>query len=495
MRKIFLAVFVSITSCLVLQAQMVHHLTLDESIEIAKEQSLSMQRLQQNLKIAEFNLKIAKNRLKTNVNLSFTLPNYTETIREYEDSTGFSYYAVKQLDYSTQLRITQPLPTDGNVYVTTNLRGLNDYNTDIRSTNFSTRVGFEQPLDAFYGYNSIRTRLKEAELNYEQTSKSLKREELNLIYSVSSSYYNLLSSQRTIDISKSNMERQNEAYEISKNKYEAGLIREVDALQMEVDLAQAQNDYDIAVYSQTSSANAFKELIGLNLADSIALNNEMKYDPIIVDPLKAVQYAKENRLEIREQEIQIELQKLAIKSQKAQGMIKSSINGYFEKAGVSRTDVGDSFFGSSIDKSFSNFRDRPMNYGIGLTISIPILDWGVNRSQVRVQEARLKQNMISKEEIERGIETEVLNLAARINSNLKQLQLLERSATVAEKSFEITLKRYSDGDIDSQSLALERDRLNRAYSTHLSAYISYQLSLADLMRKTFYDFKNDRVIE
>jgi len=37
---------------------------------------------------------------------------------------------------------------------------------------------------------------------------------------------------------------------------------------------------------------------------------------------------------------------------------------------------------------------------------------------------------------------------------------------------------------------LERNRLNTSYSSHLNAYINYQLSLADLMRKTFYDFQN-----
>ena len=65
---------------------------------------------------------------------------------------------------------------------------------------------------------------------------------------------------------------------------------------------------------------------------------------------------------------------------------------------------------------------------------------------------------------------------------------------IAEKSFEITLARFSNGDIASQELALERERLNNAYTSHLSAYINYQLRMADLMRKTFYDFQNDRPI-
>ena len=44
-------------------------------------------------------------------------------------------------------------------------------------------------------------------------------------------------------------------------------------------------------------------------------------------------------------------------------------------------------------------------------------------------------------------------------------------------------------------MTLERTRLNTTYNSHLSAYSTYQLKLADLTRKTFYDFKNDLPIK
>ncbi len=290
-----------------------------------------------------------------------------------------------------------------------------------------------------------------------------------------------------MEIAALDLERQQDAYEISKNKYAAGLIREVDALQMEIDLAEAQNNYDIAILNEVSSKNSFKELLGLDLNDSISLSSELDYQIVIIDPEKAVELALKNRLEVREQEIQIELQKLSIKQQKANSMIRGSVNAYFEKAGINQqSDIG---FLKSIENSYQNLIDRDASYGVGLTVTIPILDWGQNKAMVRAAESRLTQFNYRKEEVEREIETEVKNLIASISSNLKRLQLLEKNVVVAEKSFEITRQRYSDGDIDSQNLALERNRLNNAYTSHLRAYINYQLSLADLTRKTFYDFQ------
>jgi len=491
MRKIFLTILV-LTACYTVVHAETYKLTLEQSIELAKQKSYNMQLLKQDLKIAEYNLKSVLSGLKTNIKMNITLPNYTETVKEKADSAGV-YYSVQGLTYSGGLNINQPLPSDGNIYVQSGLSTLRDFDRQARSANVNTRIGITQPIDALYGYNSIKSSLKSARLAYEQSNKSLKREELNLVYDVSNAYYNLLSVQKMEEFAYSDLQRQTDAQEISKKKFEAGLIREVDALQMEVDLAEAQSNYDIAVLNKKFAANAFKQELGINLEDSVVLDNNLQYKIVVIDPQNAVKLALENRLEIKEQDIQIELQKLAVKKQKVAGMIKGNVNAYYERVGwassYSNFDVA-----NAISNSYDNFLIRPSNFGFSFTISVPILDWGQNKSLTHAAEARLDRYVIQKNQLEVSIKAEVMNLVDNINTNLKRLQLLEKNLTVAKKSFDITLQRYSDGDIDSQALALERNRLNTAYSSHLNAYIKYQLYLADLMRKTFYDFQNDQPV-
>lgn len=469
-------------------------LDLEQSIAVARDKSFSMLRLVQDFKIAEYNLKAATSRFKTHIDLNITSPEYTETIRTFEDSTGLSFYPVKRLNYQTGLVVNQPLPTDGNIYLRNSLYNFDDFFSNNRLTQMNMRVGLTQPLHSFYGYNSIRSSFRQAKLAFERSSKQLKREELNLVYDVSSAFYNLLSVQKSEEIARLDLERQQEAYEIARNKFEAGLIREVDALQMEVDLAESMNNYDLSLVNQKAAANYFKELIGLQLADSVVLSTQFDYRVVIVEPEKAVRLAMENRLEIREQEIQVELNTMSVKQQKADGMIRANLNAYYEKAGVSTQDINTQLR-TALGNAYSDFLTRPQNYGVGLNITIPLLDWGENKAQVRAAEARLKQNILRKEEVQRSIEREVRNLVDDLNSSLKRLQLLEKNLKVAEKSFEITRQRFSDGDIDSQALALERNRLNNAYNSHLRAYINYQLKLADIMRRTFYDFQKDKAID
>ncbi len=471
-----------------------YDLDLQKSIEIAKKKSLNMMQLDQDLKMAGYNLKAATSRFKTHITLNFVSPSYTETIRQFEDSSGISFYPIKQLNYQGNLNINQPLPTDGYVYIRSGVSNYDDYFSDLRSTYLNTRLGFVQPLDAFYGYNAIKSSFKQAELAFERANKQFKREELNLIYMVSSAFYNLLSVQKSTEIARLDLERQTEAYQIAKNKYEAGLIREVDALQMEVDLAESQNNLAMALVNQSSSMNYFKELTGLELSDSVSLSSDLNYEPVIIDVEKAVAMAKANRLEIREQEIQLELNKLNIKQQRAAGLPQADLTAYYEKAGYSSQDINTNF-SKSIQNSYNDFLNRPQNFGVGLNVSIPIFDWGENRALVNAAKSRMKQTELQKKEVERSIEREVRNLVADLNSSLSRLQLLEKSLVIAKKSFDITRQRFSDGDIDSQALALERNRLNNAYNTHLRAYINYQLQLADIMRKTFYDFRNGEIVK
>jgi len=494
MKNILFAVFLFMIAYSVTNAQ-IYHLSLEESIEIAKSKSYEVQSLLQEQIIAENELKAATALLRTNMSMNFTLPQYTETIQEWQDSTGISFFQIQTLRGSGNLYFYQPLPTDGTIYITTGLSAINDYNTDRRATTFNTRIGLTQPLNSFWGYNSIRSDLKSARLRYERSNKALKRAELDLVYDVSASFYTLLQRQKRAEIAQMNLERQTEAYEISKNKYEAGLIREVESLQMEVDLVEAQNNFDMAELDLKSLTNSFKRLIGLELDATVALKGEMNnYSVVDVDPEKAVNMAISNRLEIRDREIQIELQQLQINRQKAQGLPQASLDASWEKMGVSNLNSFESY-STSFSSSWDNLMTRPSQYQVGLRLTIPIIDWGRNRTLVRAAEARQQQNYRGKEDEERGIEVEVRNLVANLQTTFSRLKLLEKNVSVAERSYSITLKRYTDGDIDSQALALERTRLNSAQTIHLDAFVAYQLLIADLTRKTFYDFLNDKMVE
>ncbi len=477
-----------------LSAKNIRHLTLEECQQIARKNSYQMRRLIEDFKIARYQLNSARNRFKTQINFTAQLPNYSETISSLQDSTGLHYFPLKQANFSGNLQISQPLPTDGNIYLATGIYHVQDYFRHEQSFRLNTRIGLEQPIEAFYAYNRLQSALKLARLNYDLSKKRLLRAQLDLEYQVAQTFYNLYSAIESERIARQTLEQQKEAYKLAVNKFRAGVIAEVEALQMEVDLGQAQNNFDLARVNHLSSADALKQLLAIDLQDSIVVNTDLTYPIVRVNLKKAVAFGLKNRLELQEQNISIEQQKLNIAQLKAQHLISGRISAYYDFIGV-KQDPREYALQTTFTNAWEELKRRPGNRGIALTITIPIWDWGVSKNQVLASKAQLrKMQLLLKDtriQIMRDIRTSVLEL----KTSLKRLQLLEKNVLVAEKSFAISKKRFANGDINSQALALDRNRLSQAYNSRLNALISYKLLLADIKRKTFYDFVNDRPVK
>lgn len=468
-------------------AQEIHYLTLEQCQGVASERSYSMRNLREEFKIAEFQLKAAINRFKTQVNLYMSMPDYTETISSLTDSTGTYYFPLKQALYNGNLQINQPLPTDGRLFISSGIYHIQDFYKNERSFRLNTRVGFEQPIEAIYSYNRIKSSLRQAELRYELSKRRLTRARLDLDYEATSAFYGLLSALESEKIALQTLDQQREAFDLAMNKFRAGVIAEVEALQMEVDLGEAQNNYDVARANRSAEANYLKQLLGIALVDSLVLESDLTYDEVDVDLDKALDYGLRNRLEIREREIQKEQSEITIRSTKVEHQITGTVSGYYDFIGVK--EVPDEVpLSTNFHDAWRELKRRPGNRGVALELNIPIWDWGVNKAQVQAAEAGLRQAKMSVDNEKIDVERDIRNTVDRLNSSLKRLKLLEKTVEVAERSFEISKNRFANGDINSQSLALDRQRLSNAYNTRLSALISYKLLIADIKRKTFFDF-------
>lgn len=471
-------------------AQQIYNLDLQTSIDLAKEKSKTMLVLQQSLKKASYDLKAATSSFKTHVSMDLTIPQYTETIRQFEDTAGVSFYPVRQNQMNSYLTINQPLPTDGSLYIRSGLESFVDYYAKDRNAQISSSIGLRQPIAAFFGYNRLQLGYKQAKLAYDLSSKQLKRAELDLIYDISQNFFTLVSYHERLNITQMSLAKQQEAYNIAQSKYKAGLIREVEALQMEVDLSAAVNENDIAGVDYMAQKALFKEKLGINLGDSVDIKSDMSYNQVYIDIEKAVSLALANRLELKESEIQVELAKMEIKRRQANGRISGDILLNYNFIGVDKSKLVIPLE-TSFRNTWDNLNNRKGSFGVGLTLSVPIINWGENRARVNSATATLMQYKIQQDAEKVTIERDIRTSVNQLQSSLRRLQLLEKNVVVAEKSFEISRQRYANGDIDSQAMALERERLNSAYLSRLSSFINYKLLLSDIMRKTFFDFEKN----
>jgi outer membrane protein TolC len=316
---------------------------------------------------------------------------------------------------------------------------------------------------------------------------------LNIIYSVTEAFYALYRTTRQLEIARGELDQQQQSYDLARQKFEAGLIPEVEALQMEVDLAQSRNDLLAAEGNLSREADRFKMTVGLPLAQGVTVRTDFALSPFEVDEQKAITHGLKHRSEVRETEINRRLAEITLKETDALRTVRIDVSGFYELSGVSDAALPfDTGTGELFRSSLSDLERRPRNRGVFLNVTLPLWDSGVNRSEVAAARAVVSQNELEVRESLRRVERDIRSAVTRLYEARNRLDVLKQSEDVASRSYDISLARFDNGDITSQELALDRDRLTQARTAYLEAYIQYQLAVADLKRQTLYDFENNR---
>ena len=474
-------------------------LSLEEAITIALERSYEMKSLRLSLAQSEQNLIAARGRFKTNADLSIEAPNWNETVSEIAvagslpvfNTTGFTRY-------QGTFDINQPLPTDGKFTLRSQAyhRDVSTYRQDLdddikRSEVYSSvSLRFTQPL---FAINQLKLGLKNANLSYERTTQRFRRSELDIVYNVTQSFFALYQATRRHEISRDNLNQQQELFDLARKKYEAGLIPEVEALQMEVDLAESRDALLSAEGSLQRMEDSFKQLIGLKLTDAVSVRTDFDIEQITVDLERAIALAMKHRTELREAQIDIELARINVKEADARSEMRGDVAAFYDITGVS--DANNPYGSPWSDlwnSSLDDMERRPHNRGVTFTLSVPLWDWGVNAAEVQSAKASLQTSELTLEEQKKTIQRQVREVVLRLREAENRVQVLRKNQEVAQRAFDITLERFNNGDITSSDLALDRNRLTQAKTSYLDAYVDFKLAVADLRRKTMWDFATNQ---
>ena len=159
----------------------------------------------------------------------------------------------------------------------------------------------------------------------------------------------------------------------------------------------------------------FKQLVGLDLKQPIGIITNLEYKPFAADEQKAVEEALKNRLELKETDMDINLQQIEIDRAKRERELKGNVSAYYELTGISTT--GGSNTSELMRSSFDDINNRPPTRGVTLTISVPILDWGRGRAKVQEARLRLQSKEKAKEDLQVTIQREVREIIRSVNES------------------------------------------------------------------------------
>jgi outer membrane protein TolC len=273
-------------------------------------------------------------------------------------------------------------------------------------------------------------------------------------------------------------------------KSKGGRIAQGDEMSAEVSVAQNKAAYLKAINQLQNEEDKFKQLAGIDLDRKIGVVTNLEYKSLIIDEQKAIDEALKNRLEIKETEMDINLQQIEVDRARREREFKGYISAYYDVTGIST--LGSGTTGELAQSSFDDISNRPPNRGIALTLTFPIYDWGRGASKVKEARLRLQSRELYKEDQEITIRREVREIIRSVIESSEQLEIHRQNLNLARQSFIISQIRFENGDISNQELTMEQERLATIQLEYLDAFINYQLAANDLKRKTMWDFENDK---
>ncbi len=450
-------------------------LTLDGALKIALKESYNVKSAQYTLESSQKSLEAVKLGLLSSVDLEFDLPNYNRSLSsKFNTATGSDqFYSVGYTTLEGRLSINQPIIfTNGTFSIVGSIFGRDQFSDNTPKTrdyfsNVSLRL--RQPL---FTFNSQKANLEKAEINLEQAKRNYTQTERDIIYRVTASFYRLYQSKKNMEISGEKVKQTEVSYETADNKFKAGLIAEVEALQLEVDLASAKNELLNATTNFEEEKNNFKLLIGLPFSDDFDIQTDLSFSDFTVNLEEAIESAKKNRPDIVNAENDVYISKLNLEEIDSKNNIKAELTANY---GINKNDT-------EFDKIFNNFADTR---SVVFTLSVPVWDWGQNSRETEAAEANYKLRQLSKTNIEQSIINEITTSYNRIISAKARVQVLSISVEVAEKSYLISVERFKSGTITGFELSQIQLRLTDSKLNSLNALIDYNIAVADLERKAF----------
>jgi outer membrane protein len=452
-------------------------LTLEESLSIALEYSFGIKSANYSLMSSKKNLEAIQRGLMTSVDLEFDLPRYSRSLSsQFNPQTGTEqFFDFGFTTFESRLFFTQPIVlTNSTFSLVGSLWRRDQFTAQSDPVDFYSNLSFRlrQPL---FTFNNQRANLVRAEINLEKSQRNFTRAEHDIIYDVTAFFYRLFQAKKNVEITREKVNQTETSYNTAMNKYKAGLLAEVEVLQLELDLAASRNDLLNAERNFNEARDDFKILIGLDLSDDIDVVAELEYIPLEIDARGAVEFAITNRPELLNAEADIQLRDLTVDEVDSRGNISALVTANF---GINK-----------VDNQFrSIFRDFAEDRSVVFTLRVPVLDWGRNSREVEAAVADLNLTKLVYTNQKQLIEKEIISVVNKLESAKARVEVLSKSVELAQKSYNISLSRFEAGTITSFDLSQMQLRLTDARTNSLNALIDYKLALADLTRKTLFNY-------
>ncbi len=295
---------------------------------------------------------------------------------------------------------------------------------------------------------------------------SLAREEYRgarqeIKFNVTSLFYNVLLAEELIKVRQGSIARTEDHLKTVQERYDKGYASEFEVLRVKVQLANAKPPLVQAKNLHQLALDNLKNLLGINLSDSVSLEGSLEFESFEVDQSQAEEFAFGNRSELK-----------LLKEQNRIGQ---------KALALARAGNKPSLFGMAnyeYKKPYYSEDEWKTDWNFTLSLSLPIFDGFLTRAKVRGAKSELRQLDITDKQVRDLIRLEISQAISDLNLARENILSQEENVKQARESLRIANVQYEKGMLTNLELMDTEFALTVAETNHLQALSDYLIAKA-----------------
>ena len=325
----------------------------------------------------------------------------------------------------------------------------------------SLGVGFSQSV--FNGFRNINL-LNQSKLSLERNQYELEKLKDDISLNVANAYLNVLFNKENLDLANSQVEFSKFQVSQVQTLVEAGSEPMSTLIETQATYSRDIQNLTIAENSHVLSLLSLSQLLQIPFEnfDVEVVQIDVPSANLMYDDVAAIiNYAMENRNEIKVAERDIELSKLNTKISKSAYLPNISMGyGFNASANFSNLTSDDQF----IDQLNDN-----KGHSVNMNISIPIFNRNQTKAQVKKSKIQEETTNLAFDQVKVNLESTIQRAFTDAKAALRAFEAAELSLGSQILAFENSKQRFNLGALNSFDLEQSRIRLLNARSSQINA--------------------------
>ena len=452
-------------------------LNMQQVVQLAQENSIAAMSNRNTFVAQYWSYRSYKAELRPSLNLSANLANFNRSLVALQDyNTGtISYRANYNLSNDATLYVSQSVPwTGGTLSLSTSLSRLDQYSPS-RLTTYYAQPIYLSYAQSLWGFNRFKWDRKTEPKEYEAAKRQYMENMEQVNQNAVGYFWSYVSAKESFERASKSFDDSKRLFEAGQTRFAMGTITRDDLMQIEVTMLNDSLQLTSSRVSLRSALNRLCSYIGYK--EDTELNLIIDYDvpDITLDYNDVLARALENSSFNLNQEISYINTERSVAQAKANRGMSASVNARFGMSGSA----------DKFNDTFVQLKDQEV---VGVSLNIPILDWGLARGRLRMAEANalttrnsLEQSMI---DYRQNLFTQVM----QFNDQHSRCEISKRAAQLAEDSYQLALKSFGNGSMDMTKLDQIKQKRDSALSSYLSNVASFWSSYFGIRKATLFDY-------